>query len=204
MLKLLWSLEPLASSAHSPLALGQHLSSPIGPGVRACLCSLNPAFYDFLWSEWHNKSVQNKNNLHKKYANMQTSLDFDKYTIFIQGPHISYALWVGRIILAASVPNLAFTLFGFYFYFRFGIRTWSYQHKTFLRDSHLTHSHPVRWAEIVNVIFYKSCMPMANFKWNLRALEELYEIMEVFILFVSTLIIIQHWHLFTVYNNIQI
>lgn len=49
----------------SPLALGQHLSSPIGPGVRACLCSLNPAFYDFLWSEWHNKSVQNKNNLHR-------------------------------------------------------------------------------------------------------------------------------------------
>ena len=32
----------------SPLALGQHLSALIGPGVRACLCSLNPAFYDFL------------------------------------------------------------------------------------------------------------------------------------------------------------
>ena len=39
----------------------------------------------------------------QKYANMQTSLDFDKYTIFIQGPHFSYALWVGRIVLAASV-----------------------------------------------------------------------------------------------------
>ena len=51
--------------ARSPLALGQHLSALIGPRVRACLCSLNPAFYDFLWSEWHNKSVQNKNNLHR-------------------------------------------------------------------------------------------------------------------------------------------
>ena len=61
----LWNLSELASSARSPLALGQHLSSLIGPGVRACLCSLNPAYYDFLWSEWHNKSVQNKNNLHR-------------------------------------------------------------------------------------------------------------------------------------------
>lgn len=44
----------------------------------------------------------------QKYANMQTSLDFDKYTIFIQGPYFSYALWVGRFVLAASVPDLAY------------------------------------------------------------------------------------------------
>ena len=30
------------------LALSQKQKDPIGPHVNACLCSLNPAFYDFL------------------------------------------------------------------------------------------------------------------------------------------------------------
>ena len=113
MLKLLWSLEPLGAGFLCPLPTCAGSTSLSSHWPRSACVSLFVKSR-ILWFPliWMTQQVSPKQKqFTQKYANMQTSLDFDKYTIFIQGPYISYALWVGtgRMIIANHSPKSGFS-----------------------------------------------------------------------------------------------